>query len=138
MLVAPVRRLCHTRTHTHTHTHTHTLTGPAVCVSTKPLAALTKAPPADHSNKFRDTRRFAKMNNPRIPRDHTYNPLTGDIAPAKKPPPGVCVCVVCVCVCACNTHKHTHILSLSIYIYIYLSLSLSLVCEALSYSYMRP
>lgn len=41
----------------------------------------------DHSNKFRDTRRFAKMNNPRIPRDHAYNPLTGDIAPAKKPPP---------------------------------------------------
>lgn len=33
----------------------------------------------DHTNKFRDTRKFAQMNNPRIPRGHSLNPLTGQV-----------------------------------------------------------
>ena len=40
----------------------------------------------DSTNKFRDTRRFAQMNNPRIPRGHAYNPLTGDVHRALKAP----------------------------------------------------
>jgi hypothetical protein len=40
----------------------------------------------DHTNKFRDTRRFAQMNNPRIPRSHSYNPLTGDVFSSKQAP----------------------------------------------------
>mmetsp|Transcript_50707 Transcript_50707/g.158419 ORF Transcript_50707/g.158419 Transcript_50707/m.158419 type:complete len:251 (-) Transcript_50707:99-851(-) len=34
------------------------------------------------SNKFRDTRRFAQLNNPRIPRGHQLNPLTGEVPPS--------------------------------------------------------
>ena len=33
----------------------------------------------DHTNKFRDTRRFAKMNNPNIPSGHSLNILTGTV-----------------------------------------------------------
>lgn len=40
----------------------------------------------DRTNKFRDTRRFAQMNNPRIPRSSSYNPLTGEVATAKQAP----------------------------------------------------
>ena len=40
----------------------------------------------DHTNKFRDTRRFTQMNNPRIPRSNSYNPLTGEVAPSKQAP----------------------------------------------------
>lgn len=39
-----------------------------------------------NSNKFRDTRRFAQMNNPRIPRNNSYNPLTGAVAPTQQAP----------------------------------------------------
>ena len=40
----------------------------------------------DNTNKFRDTRRFAQMNNPRLPRNSAYNPLTGEVATAKQAP----------------------------------------------------
>mmetsp|Transcript_14087 Transcript_14087/g.21923 ORF Transcript_14087/g.21923 Transcript_14087/m.21923 type:complete len:175 (+) Transcript_14087:1-525(+) len=44
------------------------------------------------TNKFRDTRRFAKMNNPTIPRGHVLNVLTGEVqakpqAPRVEPNP---------------------------------------------------
>lgn len=39
----------------------------------------------DESNKFRDTRKFAKMNNPDIPRGHSLNLLTGITHPATPP-----------------------------------------------------
>jgi hypothetical protein len=41
----------------------------------------------DHTSKYRDSRRFAQMNNPRIPRHFSLNPLTGEVAPFKQAPP---------------------------------------------------
>ncbi len=38
------------------------------------------------TNKFRDTRKFAQMNNPRIPRGHGLNPLTGQVLAVPAPP----------------------------------------------------
>ena len=40
----------------------------------------------DETNKFRDTRRFAKMNNPTIPRGHALNLLTGEVEQNRKAP----------------------------------------------------
>eukprot|EP00282_Hemiselmis_andersenii_P006510 CAMPEP_0114143436 /NCGR_PEP_ID=MMETSP0043_2-20121206/18986_1 /TAXON_ID=464988 /ORGANISM="Hemiselmis andersenii, Strain CCMP644" /LENGTH=256 /DNA_ID=CAMNT_0001237735 /DNA_START=221 /DNA_END=987 /DNA_ORIENTATION=- len=40
----------------------------------------------DSTNKFRDTRRFAKINNPDIPRGHSLNLLTGEVARHRAPP----------------------------------------------------
>ena len=41
----------------------------------------------DSTNKFRDTRRFAKMNNPDIPKGCFNNLITGEIQELKRPPP---------------------------------------------------
>jgi hypothetical protein len=48
-------------------------------------------PPPPQTNKFRDTRRFAQMNNPRVPRGQALNPLTGRVLPVPVPPqPELC------------------------------------------------
>ncbi len=38
------------------------------------------------TNKFRDTRKFAQMNNPRVPRGQSLNPLTGQVLAVPAPP----------------------------------------------------
>ena len=58
-----------------------------------PGRRLTRTDVCTQTNKFRDTRRFARMNNPTIPRGAALNIITGEIAeasPLPAPPPPYC------------------------------------------------